>query len=201
MMLDTRAVRALFRARFGGEPAVVACAPGRVNLIGEHTDYTEGFVLPVAIDRAVWVALRPHAGNRFGLYARAFDEQSEHDRAGEPLPPGSRARWQDYVLGAVWALRGHGHPVGGFDAAIAGDIPVGSGLSSSAALCVALCSALARAFALPIDARRLAYYARRVETGYIGLQSGIMDQLASALARADHALLVDCRSAEVHKAA
>ncbi len=185
-----------FRAQFGGPPQVLVRAPGRVNLIGEHTDYTEGFVLPVTINRAVWVALRPRTDGRFRLYSQNFGATVERAGNPEPLVAGQHPEWQDYVLGAAWALREHGHRVDGFDAMIAGDVPLGAGLSSSAALCVAVCFALARAFALPIDVRRLAFYARRVETGYIGVQCGIMDQMAAAMGLAGHALLIDCRTTE-----
>jgi galactokinase len=188
-------LRRAFVRRFGAPPAVVARAPGRVNLIGEHTDYNDGLVLPMAIDRAVRVALRPASGDRLRLLALDLDEAVEGGLDEPPPAPGS-ARWGDYLRGVAWALREHGHPVGGFDAAVHGDVPVGAGLSSSAALCVAAAFALAGAFRLPIAPKRLALYARRAETDFVGVQVGIMDQLAAALSVAGHALFIDCRDAE-----
>ena len=193
--MTTDQLRAAFTDAFRGAPAVVARAPGRVNLIGEHTDYNDGWVLPFAIDRAVRVALRPSGDERVRLRSLDFAETVEA-ALGDSAPAAGAARWSDYVRGVAWALREHGHPVGGFDALISGDVPRASGLSSSAALCVATAFALAAAFRLPIDAKRLALYARRSETGFVGVQVGVMDQLASALGRAGHALLIDCRTIE-----
>jgi galactokinase len=153
-------------------------------------------VLPIAIDRAMWVALRPRGDTRVRLYAADFDEVAEA-ALDEPPPASGASRWQDYVRGTAWALTDHGHPIRGFEAVLHGDVPAGAGLSSSASLTVAVAFALASAFALPIDRKRLALYARKAEAEFTGIAVGIMDQFASALGVAGHALLIDCRTTDV----
>ncbi len=192
MGANTEALRREFRRSFQRDPAVLAIAPGRVNLIGEHTDYNGGYVLPVAIDRTVAVAAGPSDGRV--CHVRALDpgESDEFDPGScERLPAGD---WRNYVRGVAWALQDAGHRVAGADLAITGDVPQGAGLSSSAAIEVAVAGALAAISGLAIDPRALALLAQRAENEFAGVQCGIMDQFASALSREGCALLLDCRS-------
>jgi galactokinase len=180
-----------FAERFGDEPAVVASAPGRVNLIGEHTDYNDGWVLPLALPQRTVVHLRPRPDASVRVASGAFPDQLATYAVGRET---RRSEWVDYVQGTTVVLRGAGMPVGGFDAFVSSQVPVGAGLSSSAALTVALLRALRHAFALALDDRALAQLAQRVETDFIGARIGIMDQMVVSLAEADEALLLDCRT-------
>jgi galactokinase len=187
-----RRLAAAFESRFGRPPAAVAAAPGRVNLIGEHLDYNEGHVLPVAIDRSIMVAFAPRPDGRVRLYSLDFEQESAFDL--EDIQRDPEAPWSDYVRGVAWALRGAGHRVSGLDAAIQGDVPVGAGLSSSAALEVAALGAFEAGSGFQLDRRDLALLGQRAENDFVGVACGIMDQMAAALSRAGHALLIDCRS-------
>ena len=189
-----RRLAAAFQARFGRPPTAVAAAPGRVNLIGEHLDYNEGHVLPVAIDRSIMVAFASRSDGRVRLYSLDFEQESAFDL--EDIQRDPEAPWSDYVRGVAWALRGAGHRLSGLDAALQGDVPVGAGLSSSAALEVAALGAFEAASGLQLDRRDLALLGQRAENGFVGVACGIMDQMAAALSRAGHALLIDCRSLE-----
>ena len=185
-------VRSEFLRRFGERPALVARAPGRVNLIGDHTDYNDGFVLPMAIDRAVWIALRPRQDGRVELHSLDFEETS-----GFALGDASRdgEGWMEYVRGVAWALADAGHDTGrGWEGVVAGDVPLGAGLSSSAALELATARAFAALAQLPWEPADMARLAQRAENAWVGVNCGIMDQLISAAGRAGHALLIDCRS-------
>jgi galactokinase len=177
------------------DPSVVRVvqAPGRVNLIGEHTDYNEGFVLPIAIDRGVTIALIPTNNRRVELTLA-----DDGDSAGFDLDAiGSRTgRWIDYVVGTAWAMAAAGLPVRGFRGSLAADLPQGAGLSSSAALELASAFALAGGAEPPIDRMTLARIAQRGENEYVGVACGLMDQAASALGVEGAALLLDCRSLE-----
>jgi galactokinase len=172
--------------KFEREPEIVASAPGRVNLIGEHTDYNDGFVLPCAIDRRIAVAAG-HDGGEL-LYSADFDDALPLD--------GEDESWARYPRGVAWALGGSGHGVRSFEAAFAGDVPRASGLSSSAAIEAATAIALDGLFGSGLDRKILARICQRAENEYVGVQSGIMDQYASLLCEAGTALLVDCRSLE-----
>jgi galactokinase len=184
-----------FAARHGLPARVLARAPGRVNLIGEHTDYNDGFVLPVAIDRDTWVAAAPR--NDGLVHALALDAGHETDvfplSPAPPHHPGGG--WRDHVRGTLAQLQGAAPLPAGLDLAIAGDVPQGAGLSSSASLALALLHAAQAAHAAaPLPARQLAQLAQRAENRFVGCQCGIMDQLCSACGVAGHALLIDCRS-------
>ena len=189
-----------FAARYGEAPALVARAPGRVNLIGEHTDYNDGFVLPMAIDRAAWLAFRPRADDRVVVSALDFDDSTAEfglgdlaRHAGEPHGEG----WAEYARGVAWAFGERGQPLTrGLDGVVAGDVPVGAGLSSSAALELALARAFATTSDLPWDPTAAALLSQRAENAWVGVNSGIMDQFIAAKGRAGHALLIDCRSLE-----
>jgi galactokinase len=179
-----------FEARFGRRPEAAARAPGRVNLIGEHTDYNEGWVLPCAIDRTTVAAMALRSGGRVRVLACDLDEEAEFDVAAPRLQRG----FVDYVQGVVSALADRGLAAPGFDLALASDVPRESGLSSSAALEVAVVTALDSLLGLDLEAVERAQLAHRAESGFVGVVCGIMDQFVSALGRRDHALLLDCRS-------
>lgn len=194
MRMDVQALRAEFRERFGGEPRLFR-APGRVNLIGEHTDYNDGFVLPAAIDRFTTVAAAPRTDRRLTV-ASLRETVPLHLDLDRPHPP-RRGGWTDYIEGVAQVLRSAGHPLGGADLLIDTDVPVGAGLSSSAALEMAVGLALlALAGVEGTDRRVLARIGQRAEHEWVGMKCGIMDQLISALAVEGQALLIDCRSLE-----
>ncbi len=194
MSANRSALLDAFRRHFSRPARLVAEAPGRVNLIGEHTDYNEGHVLPLAIDRTVAVAAAP-GGDTVLAYSLDYDEDDCFPLAEiQPLPG---ADWRNYVRGVVWALREAGHRLRGLQLALSGDVPVGAGLSSSAALAVAVAAAFAAAADTSLDPRQAALLAQRAENHFVGVQCGIMDQLAAVFGRQSHALLIDCRSLEV----
>ncbi len=184
-----------FPQRFGHEATVVSRAPGRVNLIGEHTDYNQGHVLPVAIDRAVAVLAAP--GTEGGVRAHSAEFEEGDEFALDSIEHLAEGGWRNYLRGVAWALREAAHSLRGLDLLIAGDVPIGAGLSSSAALEVALAGAFRAAGGLHIDDRDLALLAQRAENEFVGVQCGVMDQLAAVFGRRDHALLIDCRSLDV----
>jgi galactokinase len=186
------AVFAAFGNAAGHEAEAAAYAPGRVNLIGEHTDYNEGFVLPAAVDRGVAVAARRLAGDRFALHAVDLGEHCTFSR--EPLERDPAHPWADYFKGVVWALARAGIDVPTCEAAITGDLPRGAGLSSSAAYEVATALALARLGGFELPSLELAKLARQAENGFVGVACGIMDQMASTFGEQGRALLLDCRS-------
>jgi galactokinase len=183
-----------FADDFGGEPDIVVRAPGRVNLIGEHTDYNDGFVLPVAIDRAVYIAARARAVRTVRLVALDIDQRTAFSL--NDIVPDETMTWSNYVRGVALFLQEAGYTLRGMDALIHGDVPRGAGLSSSAALEMAAAAAFAATSGLDLDRVQMALIGRRAENEFVGVQSGIMDQYISALGRRDHALLIDCRSLE-----
>ena len=185
----------LFRARFGGEPDGVWLAPGRANLMGEHTDYNDGYVLPFALSQGVTAAAARRAGRRLTLCSRQEPGAAvEVDLDG--LAPGQVTGWAAYPAGVAWALEAAGHQVPGASIAIDSDVPVGAGLSSSAALECATALALTSLGDLDLPRGELVRLARRAENEFAGVPTGIMDQSASLLCQAGHALLLDCRSLE-----
>ena len=181
--IEQRAVDA-YHARFAENPEVVASAPGRVNLLGEHTDYNGGFVLPCAIDCRVAVALGRGAGGLFSI---------DHDDA-QPYAGPRTGGWADYPHGVVWALEQTGARIPAFQATITGDVPAGAGLSSSAAIEAATALALDALCGLNTARADLALLCQRAENEFVQVQSGIMDQYASLLCQEGNALLIDCRS-------
>ena len=184
-----------FRERYGSEPELVVRAPGRVNLIGEHTDYNDGFVLPMAIDRAVWIALRRRADRMVELYSLGFQEHDAFDLADTDC---SSSGWIKYVQGMALVLAEE-YALTGFEGVIAGDVPIGAGLSSSAAIELAAARAFAALGNMAWDAPRMAWRAQRAENVWVGVNCGIMDQLISAAGRAGHALLIDCRTLQTRQ--
>jgi galactokinase len=181
-----------FAALFGRPPAVTATAPGRVNLIGEHTDYNGGFVLPTAIPQRTRVELAPRSDRR----VRAFSAATAAGASVEEYTLGAERPgrgWLDYVQGLTWALAGRGHALGGFDVRITSEVPIGSGLASSASLEVSLLRALRTAFALALDDVQLALIGQQAENAFVGARVGVMDQLAASLADPTAALFLDTR--------
>jgi len=185
-------VEAAFVERYGEPPAAVVRAPGRVNLVGEHTDYNDGFVLPMAIDREVRIALRPRHDGRVTLHALDLDDETSFALEGLTRGEG----WAEYVKGVAWALAGDGLELTGWEGVLAGDVPVGAGLSSSAALELAAARAFQASSGFAWEPARMARLCQRAENRWVGVSSGIMDQLISALGEAGRALLLDCRSLE-----
>lgn len=189
-MHDAAALLTAHLTRFEAEPAVFA-APGRVNLIGEHTDYAEGFVMPAAIDFATLAAISPRSDGRIVIYSKNFDETIAFDAAA--LPASASHHWSDYPVGVLKVLAEEGHRIPGFSLSLWGDVPLASGLSSSAALEVATALAVTNFAHLDYPPRVLARLCQRAENGFVGANSGIMDQFISANGAADHAILLDCR--------
>ncbi|HEX6533190.1 MAG TPA: galactokinase [Gemmatimonadaceae bacterium] len=183
-------VRAFFDRAFGGAPDVIASAPGRVNLIGEHTDYNGGEVLPIAIERRTWVAARRVSGSS----TRVVSASEAAPGAFDARWPGASGAWWDYVAGVFAALERRGLPLPAAQLAVWSDLPMGVGLSSSAALEVASALALVALTGTRIEPRDVALVAHRAEREFVGLDVGIMDQYASALARAECALHLWCDS-------
>ena len=181
-----------FQRRFRRSPEAAARAPGRVNLIGEHTDYTGGLVLPCAIDRATLALAARREDGLVRVWSREGGDATAFD-AGAPRRQGL---WVDYVAGVAQALGEAGHAPGGFDLALASEVPLGAGLSSSAALSVAVVTVLDALFGWQLSAASRARIAHRAETGFVGVACGIMDPFASALCREGHLLRLDCRSEE-----
>ena len=181
-----------FIHQYGNDPAFIVRAPGRVNLIGEHTDYNDGFVLPMAIDRALWIALRPRSDRCILLHSADFEEPADFSLDGIQHGTG----WTEYVKGIAWVLQKEGYPVNGWEGILAGDVPIGAGLSSSAALQLALLKAFWAVSHWDWDGADMARLAQQADHEWVGIQSGIMDQMISAEGKAGSALLIDCRSLE-----
>lgn len=193
--LEARARRVFARQSGAQEPLSIAFAPGRVNLIGEHTDYNDGFVLPMGIDRGVAVAFRRRAGGRIiRAQAALLGETREIELDG--LEPGRVTGWAAYVAGVAWALARAGHHLPGLDLVIEADLPRGAGLSSSAALEVAVARACSAAGDIPWDPVAMAKLCHQAENQFVGVPCGMMDQFAAAVSQAGAATLLDCRSLE-----
>jgi galactokinase len=189
-MHDPAVLRSLHLARFQAEPAVFV-APGRVNLIGEHTDYAEGFVMPVAIDFATLAGISPRTDGKIVLYSENYQEEVSFDAAA--LPAKASNHWSDYPLGVLAILAGEGHQIPAFSLSLWGDVPLGSGLSSSAALEVVTALAVLSLIGASYPGPVLARLCQRVENEFVGANCGIMDQFISANGQENHALLLDCR--------
>lgn len=181
-----------FRHHFGNPPAAVVRAPGRVSLMGSHTDYNEGYVLPAAIDFDVLIALSPRQGGQVKLRSLNYDQTTEFDVAA--VTSSADAPWSNYVRGVAWSLMAAGHELAGLDAVIEGNVPIGAGLSSSAAVEVASALAFCEASKLEIPRPELAQLCQRAENEFVGMNCGILDQFTSLMAEKGHALFLDCRS-------
>jgi galactokinase len=202
--LTAEAVRDAFHRRFEAEPAFIVRTPGRVNLIGEHTDYNGGFVFPMTIDRAIWMAARERDDGVVRVLSPDYGEERSFSvnepPEKEPLkkeePEKGRPLWFEYIRGCAWALAEAGRPLSGFDAVLTGDVPRGAGLSSSAALEVTTLLAFAEAGGYELPKIEVAKLGQRAENEWIGVKCGIMDQAICALGEAGKAMLLDCRSLE-----
>lgn len=170
----------------------VYAAPGRVNLIGEHTDYAGGFVMPAAIDFATVAAVSPRSDNLVSIYSANFDEKIEH--ALDAIPPKGSHHWSDYPFGVLSVLREQGVRFRGFSLSLFGDVPLGAGLSSSASIEVASMLAMLAVAGTALPRPKMALLAQRAENEYVGANCGIMDQFVACCGARDHALLLDCRS-------
>jgi len=193
--MDTKQRRnmlaAEFANRFGGPPALWSRAPGRVDLMGSHTDYNEGFVMTMAIDRDVWIAARPRTDRQVAVYSLNLEGGGAFSL--DDIAPSEAAPWTNYVRGVAATLHGQGYPLTGFDGLIHSTIPFGSGLSSSAALEVAVATLFTMLGGKPLPATDLALLCQRAENEFVGVNCGILDQYSSALGQAGSALLLDCR--------
>ena len=189
-MHDPAVLFALHLDRFKAEPVVFA-APGRVNIIGEHTDYAEGFVMPAAIDFATLAGISPRSDGKVVIYSENYKEERIFDAAA--LPKKASKHWSDYPLGVITILAGEGNRIPGFSMSLLGDVPLGSGLSSSAAVEVATATAVISLLGVDYPGPKLARLCQRAENEFVGANCGIMDQFISANGAEDHALLLDCR--------
>lgn len=188
------AIAERFRAVHGTNPRGIFRAPGRVNLIGEHTDYNDGFVMPAAIDFSCYSAIEGRADVTLSIYSEQFQESIEFDLNRLAGPP--RKHWSDYIRGVAAILQGEGYPLKGANLFIDGQVPMGSGLSSSAAIEVATALALTSLAGVTVPLRELARLCQRAENTYTGARCGIMDQFVSCFGKQDYALMLDCRSLE-----
>ena len=193
MSVQARDLAVEFAYRFGRAPTV-SRAPGRVNLIGEHTDYNDGFVMPAALEFATLTAASRRPDRRLQIYSMIMDETREFDL--DSPPAGPSGDWSDYVLGVALMLEGSGRTLSGADLIIWSDVPIGAGLSSSAALEVSCAHALLTESGLPFDPIEIAQLCQRAENDFVGMRCGVMDQYISCCGVAGHALLIDCRSLE-----
>ncbi len=190
MSISTPDLIERFGRRFGACPTVHAQAPGRVNLIGEHTDYNDGLVLPIGIDRTTHCLLNARSDATIELYADGYD--ATHHASLAPLAP--QGQWSDYALGVVHELHQSGYALTGFEAFVASDVPIGAGLSSSAALEMAVACGLVALFNLEISALELIRHCQRAENDFVGTRCGIMDQYVACHAEIDHAVYLDART-------
>ncbi len=184
-----QSIRKVFKQKFNEQPLVIK-APGRINLIGEHTDYNEGFVLPAAIDRYIYFAISKSKTDRCNVYSLDMNEGVSFSIF--DLNPGET--WVNYLMGVLDGFERAGKPIHGVDCVFGGDIPAGAGLSSSAALCSGFAYGLNQLFDCGLNRVQLAKIAQYSEHEFVGLQCGIMDQYASLFGQKDNALLLDCRS-------
>ncbi|HEU4477513.1 MAG TPA: galactokinase, partial [Pyrinomonadaceae bacterium] len=192
-MVDLQALRNTFRERYETEPRLFS-APGRVNLIGEHTDYNAGFVLPIAANLRTYVAAAVRSDHSFRVYSCNLQDEVTFQLG--PLEAKPRS-WINYVYGVSQVLKDAGHDLKGVDVVIASEVIQGAGLSSSAALEVSFGFALLTLNAREIDPLELAHAAQSAEHSFVGTKSGLMDQLTAIFAKSDHALLIDCRSLQI----
>jgi galactokinase len=179
----------MFKDIFAQDPEMSVSAPGRVNLLGEHTDYNGGFVFPTPLTYQTYVEASRHEG--LEIYAENFKETKFRD-----LATGKKGDWLDYVAGCVWVLRQHGYAIPGLKAYIRSEVPMTGGLSSSAALQVSTMRALRALYKLPIDDKQVALLAQQGEVEYVGVRVGVMDQMASSLGKQGYALFLDTLSLE-----
>ncbi|MDU4432682.1 MAG: galactokinase [Pluralibacter gergoviae] len=186
--------QSLFAEKFGYPATHVIQAPGRVNLIGEHTDYNDGFVLPCAIDYQTVISCAPRQDRTVRVIAADYDNQTDEFSLDAPIITHDTQPWSNYVRGVVKHLMKRSDKFGGVDMVISGNVPQGAGLSSSASLEVAVGTVFQQLYHLPLDGAQIALNGQEAENQFVGCNCGIMDQLISALGKKDSALLIDCRS-------
>jgi galactokinase len=192
-ILDKQQLNEFFSATFGQVPGLIVQAPGRVNLIGEHTDYNDGFVLPAAINYSTWIAASARADRELHVVARDFDSQRAIVNLDAPMQQDPAAPWSDYLRGVVQELQKRGYRLAGGNLLVSGNVPAGAGLSSSASLEVALVRALTELSDEAIDPTEAALVGQAAENNFVGCNCGIMDQLISARGQESSALLIDCQ--------
>ena len=192
-MIDKQILIDNYRLHFGDEAPRFFCAPGRINIIGEHTDYNGGFVLPGAVDKAISMAIKPNGTDYVNLVALDQDNAALFFRIGGPQP---KEQWASYFYGVIEEMRQRGATVGGFNAVFGGDVPLGAGMSSSAALESCIGTALNTLFNLGFAKEELAKIGQMTEHHYIGVRCGIMDQFASIFGQKGKVVRLDCRSLE-----
>ncbi len=190
-MRGSTSIAEQFRAKFGANPRVYR-APGRVNLIGEHTDYNEGYVMPVALGFYCWLAISPRDDQKLVISSDGFSDTAEVELDSPEIHP--RKTWSDYPVGVALELKRAGVPLRGANLLIHGEVPMGAGLSSSAAIEVATALALAEQSGHSPDRVQLALLCQKAENEFVGARCGIMDQFISLHGRKNHALLLDCRA-------
>ncbi|MDU1144676.1 galactokinase [Aeromonas rivipollensis] len=195
-MTPSQRVSAVFAEQFEQQPDLLVRAPGRVNLIGEHTDYNDGFVLPCAIDYETCVAIGRRTDNLVHVVAADYGNQRDLFSLDKPITHHPDQRWSDYIRGVVKCLQERGHALRGLNLVVSGNVPQGAGLSSSASLEVAIGQAFKEAQGLDISQAEIALNGQQAENQFVGCNCGIMDQMISASGEKDHALLLDCRSLE-----
>ena len=178
--------------KFIQKNSVIARSPGRINLIGEHTDYNDGFVLPAAIDKAAYIVITPRSDRQIHLHS--VDMQEDYQTTVTALTKSADMSWPNYILGVIAQFAQAGIAVGGFDASLTGDIPIGAGLSSSAAVECAVALAMNELYAAGLDKFSMVKLAQRAENEFVGVQCGIMDQFASMFGKHNHVIKLDCRS-------
>lgn len=194
MNISSDNIRKIFRKEFGSVPLLIH-SPGRVNLIGEHTDYNDGFVLPAAINKRIVLAMAPNNLGKIRLFA-ADMEKKQYETEFQAEPKKSGLHWPDYILGVVKQLIKGGHNLDGFDLAFGGDIPIGAGLSSSAALEGGVVFGLTELFDLDLNRTEMAKIGQLAENKFVGVQCGIMDQFANLHGKEGSVIKLDCRSLE-----
>ncbi|MGL5815290.1 MAG: galactokinase [Aeromonas sp.] len=195
-MTPSQRVSAVYAEQFEQQPDLLVRAPGRVNLIGEHTDYNDGFVLPCAIDYETCVAIGLRGDNLVHVIAADYGNQRDIFDLAQPIGHHPDQRWSDYIRGVVKYLQERGHALRGLNLVVSGNVPQGTGLSSSASLEVAIGQAFKEALGLDISQAEIALNGQQAENQFVGCNCGIMDQMISASGEVDHALLLDCRSLE-----
>ncbi|WP_226102332.1 galactokinase [Dickeya oryzae] len=195
MTLSAR-TQSVFQQQFGYPATLTVQAPGRVNLIGEHTDYNDGFVLPCAINYSTTISAAPRDDRQIRVIAVDYDNQQDSFSLDAPIDHHPQWQWANYVRGVIKHLKNRSDAFGGADLVISGNVPQGAGLSSSASLEVAVGKAIQALYQLPLDNVALALNGQEAENQFVGCNCGIMDQMISAQGQRNHALLIDCRSLE-----
>ncbi|MDC0225155.1 galactokinase [Deltaproteobacteria bacterium] len=189
-------VQQAFETRFGDRPTHLIKAPGRVNLIGEHTDYNGGFVLPLALEEALWIAVRPRKDQAVILHSLDYDDSTEVNLSKPQL---HLKGWHEYLSGVIWVLQEENWHLNGWEGVMSGNVPQGAGLSSSAALEIALIRAFSEVSGISWEPILSAKLAQRAESEWVGVNCGIMDQLISACGVYGHTLFIDCRNLNIQQ--